>query len=245
MDIYPRKIDVVIPLGVGSKHNNMELRMALRSVERCVLDLGNIYIISDAAPDWLQTVKVIPVKDRHVRNKDANIIDKLLAAADRPELSQKFVFWSDDQFVLQPVALQLLPSVFNRRCRSDFNGDKIWHRRMRNTFDLLARKNIHLQYNFDSHVPQLMDKELFRKVMRSVDYTVAPGYCVNTLYFGLAKIPGVIPQERLKATVEKSAILPKLPADKLFIGCNDEAMLGNLPELLTEYFPEKSRCEKW
>ena len=244
MKIYPHGTDIVLPLGRGSKFDNFELRMALRSIERYAVDAGNVYIVSDSAPLWLKNVHVISVEDRHLHNKDANIIDKLMAAAKLPELSEKFVFWSDDQFAMQPLMLHLLPAVFNRRGAADFNSDKIWHRRMRRTFEYLARQGIKLEHNFDCHLPQLMDKKLFCKIMQSVDYTAQPGYCVNTLYFGLAEIPGLVAQENIKTTIEKCVFLPAMPGGSLFIGCNDDAMLGNLPELLTGYFPDKSCYEK-
>ena len=48
--------DIVIPLGSGSKHNNFELRMALRGIARFVRDPGQVYIVSDQLPEWVQNV---------------------------------------------------------------------------------------------------------------------------------------------------------------------------------------------
>ena len=74
-------IDIVIPLSQGSKHNNWELRMALRSIERYSSFCGKVFVITDVPPAWLQNVEIILQSDAHKHNKDANIIEKLLTAA--------------------------------------------------------------------------------------------------------------------------------------------------------------------
>lgn len=239
-----KKIDIVIPLGKGSTRNNLELRFALRSIAEYAEDRNNVYIISDDPPDWLNNIRIIPCADRFPHNKDANIISKLLAACKIQTLSEEFVFWSDDQLALQKFFLRQLPAVYNRRCEKDFTTDKIWHKRMRHTFEYLKKQNIFLQYNHDSHLPQRMNKQTFKKIMENINYVSAPGYCVNTLYFGLAKIPAYIAQESLKVTIEQAVILKKLPENKMFIGYNDKALEGNLPDLLKQRFPLPCQYEK-
>lgn len=235
--------DIVIPLGSGSCRDNLELRLALRSIARYAVNCRNIYIVSDQPPSWLKNVIVINVPDRHQHNKDANIIDKLLAAANREDLTEKFIFWSDDQLALQEFHSGALLPVYNRRSRNSFDGNRIWHRRMRNTFDFLLNNNICIQWNWDSHLPVPINKKLFRQLISPIDYASEPGYCVNTLYFGLASTPPLLEQNLIKATFEQTATIKKLP-DKLFCGYNDKGLNGNLQELLLEHFPEPSVYEQ-
>ena len=237
--------DIVIPLGSGSKYRNIELRMALRSIDRYAMNRRNIYIVSDAVPDWVCNVNTLNVPDRHLHNKDANIIDKLLAAARLPELSGQFLFWSDDQLALHQFDANKLPVSCNPRRYEDFTGNRIWHRRMRNTFEYLHKHNINLKCNFDTHLPMPIKKELFVKTISETNYTVEPGYCVNTLYCGLTRQKGVVEQKYLKYTAETTENLHKLPADKLFLGFNDNAMHSDLPELLKKRFPQKCQYESY
>ena len=243
--MFNNRTDIVIPLGRGSRYGNFELRMALRSIARYAMNLGNVYIVSDALPAWLNNVKTLNVPDRHLHNKDANIIDKLLAAAQLPELSGKFLFWSDDQLALQRFDAAALPVSCNPRQYNDFSSDRIWHRRMRNTFEYLHKLGIKLQCNFDSHIPMPIQKELFIRAMQQTDYTVEPGFCINTLYCGLTGQKSFIEQKHLKYTAETTEKLGKLPEDKLFIGYNDNAMQGDLPILLQERFQQKCKYEKF
>ena len=238
------KIDIVIPLSSESFSNDQELRLALRSIARFAAGAGKVWIIGNTAPPWLQNVRILPVPDRHRRNKDANIIDKLLAAVSEKDLSRRFIFWSDDQIALHRFMVKDLVPVYNRRNRDDFQSDRIWHCRMRNTFDFLQKQGVYLNWNWDSHVPQIMRKNLFKKLMQYLDYRTEPGYCINTLYFGLQQTPPELEQSRIKTTCESTQYYAALPSARLFLGYNDAACRGNILQLLEEYLPARSIYEK-
>ena len=233
--------DIVIPLGNGSPFENWELRFALRSVEKCVQDLNTVWILSDCAPAWLKNVRILPLPDRHKHNKDANLFDKLIFAAKTPEVSDTFVFLSDDQAFLQPFDAEKAQPVFNPRGPEAFAGSSHkWHRRMTATFSLLEQRGICLPYNFDAHVPVVYRKEDF-KVLEEINYTTPPGYCINTLLCGLLQRRGVLPQGMVKAHAEGSTAEVDFTG-KLYAGYNN----GGFPLIrkkLAELFPAKSRFE--
>ena len=233
--------DIVIPLGNGSPFDNEELRFALRSVERFVEDRGQVWILSDCAPDWLQNVRILPVPDQHRGNKDANILDKLIFASKVPEVSETFIFLSDDQAFLAPFHAETAKTVFNPRSWRFFaEGSIRWHRRMMATFAYLAERGIRLPYNFDAHVPVVYRKQDFQ-LLKGVDYVRGPGFCVNTLLCGLLKRRGELPQAVVKAHVESGDSAVNM-FGKQFAGYNN-AGFPVLRPYLQELFPEKSRYE--
>lgn len=70
--------DILIPLGTGSRHQDFELRMCLRSIEKHLTGYGNIFIVGDK-PDWIQNVIHIPAKDNPNNwNRARNIYDKIM-----------------------------------------------------------------------------------------------------------------------------------------------------------------------
>lgn len=75
-------VPVVIPLSCGSSRGDMELRMLLRSLEACASDLGDIILVTEHVPAWLDRsqVRVLRAGDRYAANKDANLHAKTLAA---------------------------------------------------------------------------------------------------------------------------------------------------------------------
>lgn len=238
-----QKYDIVIPLSQESLWGDLELRMALRSIARYVPQTGEVWIVTEELPGWCRRVRHLRHGDRYRANKDANLFAKVLRACREKELSEKFLFWSDDQVVLHHLPPEGIPPVYNRRGPEAFRGKGRWHERMRHTFDFLAGRGTRLDWNWDSHVPQRFDKKLFAELIAPLDYVSPPGFCINTLYFGLLRFPPLVPQEPVKMTCESDRPVTALDTRKLFLGYNDNALRNGLAELLKQKFPAPCRYE--
>lgn len=243
-------VDVLIPLGNGSKFNNSELRFALRSIARNVSDLGRVFVATVYPPDWLQGVEIVPIPDLHLFNKDANLFDKILRVCQLTDISDEFLVWSDDQVALKPVDLTKL-NIYNRRNLDYFTKktDK-WSGRMINTLTFLRSQGIELNYNWDSHTPHLYRKEEVIRILESVNYADLPGYCLDTLLCGMMKRPPEISQDDVKYNAEKEeqANQTKLIDVKehfSWIGYNDTGFRAGVYEWLSREFCGQSRFEKY
>ena len=53
-------IDIVIPLGNGSKYGNFELRLALRSIARYAVNVKNIYFMCTSLCKWTMSFRSYP-----------------------------------------------------------------------------------------------------------------------------------------------------------------------------------------
>jgi len=249
------QIDVVLPLSGQSIYNNLELRLALRSIAENLINIGMIYVVSDHAPDWLQNVRVISFPDLFAHNKDANIIDKISKACQVPELSERFLFWSDDQVLLKPVlANDIGPTAEPTDAIQHFQQNSVgWRGRMHRTGIKLQRMSKNT-INFDAHVPQPMNKTLFKKMLRTVpDYIEdmpgrINGYCINTLYFNLFGIkPAALrPDNGIKVMqpMEPQTIAKGLE-DKVWCGYNNVGLTGPLRKMLEQRFQERCMYEKY
>jgi len=235
-------VDVVIPLSVGSKHGDAELRYALRSIERYVENLGQVWIVGHR-PTWLRGVEHIPAGDPHP-SKDVNIIHKLLAAC-QAGVSERFVFWSDDQILLRPLAWsQLGPYTWRDLAGQPANG-KRWHRRLLATRDWLASRGLPT-WHCDTHVPIPMERSRFLELADAARdvWESGEGVTVGTWYCNQAAQPR--PMGDRKATIEA-----RLPTDQLhaaiagrwFLGHNDAGFTSDLWALLDELFPDRCRFE--
>ncbi|MFA5526189.1 MAG: hypothetical protein WC992_05130 [Acholeplasmataceae bacterium] len=255
-------IDLVVPLGSGSTHGDLELRYLLRSAEKHFAALGKVWIVGEC-PEWLDTAQArhIAMPDAHADNKDANLIEKILRVCAEPELSGEFVRASDDQVFWAPVVAGDLLPVRGERLAAHtwkwFLQDR-WHKRMLNTVRALAGAGIADARNFDTHMPVLYSKTLFARVMETFapEWRVPPGCCVNTLYFNEAQ------QDRfnargygeLKVSFEDS-VLCMLPhevrqqikaagPDVRFLGYNETGFSDGLREVLERAFPNPSKYER-
>jgi hypothetical protein len=224
--------------------NNEELRISLRSVDAFGHNLRKIWIVTDNKPDWVTNIGHIKCPDTYNNCKDANLINKILAACSHPEVCDRFIFMSDDQVLNCHIALNTISPSFNPRGIDHFdpnNGNK-WAKRMYNTLKYIENRGGDASVNWDSHCPQPIDKRKFMEIMFTLPYTTLPGMCINTAYFGNKLEPAIIAQSMVKTTFETS---PEgvITLDKQFIGYNDTGYRSGLREKLLEKFPNKSKYE--
>lgn len=236
-------VDIIIPLGNGSKSNNDELKILLRSLEKNGRNYRNVIVVSDNPPSWLKNVKIISVSDDLKHNKDGNIINKVLSALfECHDMTPEFVWTADDCAVLKEVDFSILPPIINGRTKKDFPVDgSIWQKRVHRTFEFFEKHGVYLKHNYESHTPQRFPTRKLLRAMRGIDYKSDIGYTIDTLFFGLLDVSGGFDQSLFKTTAE-SEKLPQL--NKHFIGYNDKAFLNGLREKLLKIFPHKSKYER-
>jgi hypothetical protein len=241
----PQLVDVVIPLSNKSKWQDNELRFALRSLEKNLIGLGRIFVVGHKPP-WLQNVVHIPAEDTFRRNKDANLITKVLLACDNG-VSEKFIRQSDDQCLLRPsTAGELVPRHVGPL--APYTGSHGWLKRMERTRQALQTAGKSAYY-FDTHVPTLYDREAFRKAVAGFDYTSGKGLCINTLYVNGAgaDATGSAPlgSERVSIKYRASTAdqICEAASTARFLGYNDGCLSRSLKAALLQLFPTPSKYE--
>jgi hypothetical protein len=243
-----KKIDVVIPLGIKAGWNDNEIRYCLRSLEKNFLDLREVYIVG-YLPNFIQNVIHIPAEDTFKANKDANLIQKVLLACKREQLTQNFVRMSDDQLLLQPcVASDFSPMYIRDLSEINWAFMNRWRTRLKRTFEVLILQGKPI-YHYDSHLPALYNKKDFEWVMNQYEWGVErAGFTINTLYFNnVAEKRKKVP-EGFKANFEQpfnniEDIKLEL-LNKKVAGYNDKGLTEDLKSVISSLFPEKSHFEK-
>jgi hypothetical protein len=241
-------MDIVYPLAsgrhgrkvLGSQWDNNELRYSLRSLEAFFTNMGRVFIATETLPEWLTGVEHISVKDSHRRNKDANLIDKVLVAC-KAGVSPTFLRLSDDQCLLREWDGLEAWHMGN----ADGHGGGDWWKKCQRTCDYLKARGRPTWF-YDCHCPMPVDRDAFLKVMAEAPYADEPGMCINTLYFNSIDIPRVV-MPGLKAAIHKPRTLRKIrrwAAGKLFFGYSEAGTNEALKQFLQEQFPTPSRFEK-
>jgi len=235
-------VDLIIPLGNGSKSGNDELKILLRSVERNGVGVRNVIVVTDAPPPWLTGARIVDRGDPLPKNKDGNILGKVLAAITSDGVSDEFAWSSDDCALLKPFDFATVPPTWNHRGKEDFPLDgSIWQRRVRRTFEMLESRGLALAHNYESHMPHRYPTRKVIRVLRNVDFRSDIGYSINTLIHGLLGITGGFDQKIFKETCEKES---GWRLDRTLVGYNDAAFLHGLREELFRRFPGKSKYER-
>ena len=235
-------VDLIIPLGNGSKSGNDELKILLRSVERTGAGVRDVIVVTDSPPEWLTGARIVRQGDPLQRNKDGNLIGKMLAAITGENVTDEFAWSSDDCVLLKPFDFATVPPTYNSRGKNDFPADgTIWQRRVRRTFELLESRGLTLAHNFESHMPHRYPTRKVIRALRNIDFRSDIGYSMNTLLHGLLGITGGFDQKLFKETCERES---GWKLDRTLAGYNDAAFLGGLREELFRRFPHKSKFER-
>lgn len=242
-------IDLVYILGTGSNWNNNEIRFSLRSVEKNLIDVRNVYVIGEN-PGFL-TDKVIHIYHPDPlsgHNADGNMALKILRACREDSLSDDFLFMNDDFIINKPVVASEIKWMHKGNMKNrpeNFWKTEFYRLRLRRTFDVLLDRGLPTM-QYDYHAPMLMNKYLFPKVMSEFNFCEDIGYTFRSLYGNYLGLPGTNVRGQ-KVTVYKYYNidqLSRLVENYQFIGFNDLGLNISLKIWLWLNFKEISIYEK-
>lgn len=248
--------DILIPLGTGSRHDNLELRYCLRSIEKHLKGVGNVFLVGEK-PDWIQNVIHILAKDNPNNwNRARNIYDKIMAGInfselwdnchisgisdyEKKELSDNFLFMNDDHFLLQDYEAWEFPYYHRGTIRGmDYGNNGPQIKQMDNT-ERLFLQSIN---DFDIHCPIIYNKAKFKKSFP--EKWPEHGYGIKSLYCAVNDIEGEeIDDLKFKEPLMKESIYQALEGRNWFSIGDKCLKSGAMKEVLETIYPDKSRYE--
>jgi len=244
-----KSIDLVYILGTGSKWNNIELRLSLRSVEKKLTGYRNIYIVGENPGFLSQKVIHLPFPDMlSSKNADGNMALKILHACANPELSDDFLFMNDDFIINKPVNTLKFPLYHKGDMKE--RSDEYWKAqpyryRLRRTFEALLERGLPTM-QYDYHAPMIMNKHKFIEVMAQYDFQSDIGLTFRSLYGNTLKLPAEH-LDNQKITFYRGYNLAEIRTRVVppaFIGYNDHGLCDAFKFWLFKSFPDKSSFEK-
>lgn len=242
-------VDAVFVIGTGSKHENEELRYALRNVARNCPFVRNVYI-SGECPKWVNRDVVIhlPWRDRFRFAKDSNIVDKLVHACKAPGIARRILLCSDDQFQTRVCTWDdFAPKWLREYDSSDgwYEGKKrAWHSRLRRTLERERLRRIAYGlgeggiYYWEPHIYSQIDRDSFLRFAEWSDYEHRDDTIIYTGYYNFI-------EQRGKHVSDHAFIWSGYKWDKppTHIAYTDDGF-GAAMEYLRPAFPEPCRFEK-
>jgi len=224
-------IDIVIPVGTGSKHNNMELKFALRSVEKHLKNVGTVWTIGEnwGGACWYQFKEI-------GTNHNDNIRLKLLSACNIDLISDDFLYMNDDHFLLKDFTLPDFPNFYKGTLKEYEATNNGWY-----LADMIhtEKKLPEGALNFDTHTPIMINKAQFIERLGPVEPV---GILVKSMY--AAGLPGVLePDCKLYRNHTRREIEHKVKDAPCF-SISDRAINDELLKFLNYLYPTKSRWEK-
>ena len=230
-------MDIVIPLGTGSRWQNNELRFALRSIEKYLTGYDKIFIIGEC-PSYLQNIVHIPCPDFTGR-KEYSIFNKIMKAVKDERCSEYFVFWNDDIFLIDNLQTADFKFWYEGSLLSKYEQSHGHYKAaIKNVIDIW---DSHFEYT-DIHTPIIYNKELFNKIVGSKDWNKE--YVIKSLYTSKFARPfEEMPDLKINKAMTYYEIKARIK-DRLFFSIGTYGVCPAMTKVLTELFPDKSKYEK-
>jgi hypothetical protein len=241
-----QEIDILLPLGAGSKHGDAELRFALRSIERHAMGFRRIVIVGKD-PGFLSGDDRI----RHVPcgefggNHEARIALKLAWAFENAELSEWAVLWNDDYICQRPVDVRTFGFLHKGRLEASVASRR--RDRYRSALWITSR---YLEscgfpsYHYDIHYPMIYHGQRFLGLRKWWELSAKTqcGLVVKSVYANvfLRSVGTQTTDIKLNGTVKALSADLKMRAVWSY---SDSALKGGLLQILSAEFPKPSRFE--
>ena len=230
-------MDIVIPLGTGSRWQNNELRFALRSIEKYLTGYDKIFIIGEC-PSYLQNVIHIPCPDLPGR-KEYSIFNKIMKAVKDERCSENFVFWNDDIFLIDNLQTADFKFWHEGTLQSKYEQSHGHYKAaIKNVIDISKPDD----YYTDIHTPIIYNKDYFYKYVACNNWDKE--YVIKSSYTSVMSA-SFEPMPDLK--INKAMTYYEIKArikDRLFFSIGTYGVCPAMTKVLTELFPDKSKYEK-
>ncbi len=233
--------DIVIPVRVGE--DNESLRYCLRSIEKN-LPHRNI-IIAGYCPKWLKNVVHIPADPRHEINKYKRVSHNILAAAASDEVSDWFILFNDDMFVMNPM--EEIPMTHRGNMITLITSEAIrsapqMKESLLMTYNALTHAGIKEPLNYEMHAPMIMNRHALLDLLPILETMKLKGVPIQfrSFYGNMHHVGG---QEHADVKLANPHIF-KMWTDFPIVSTTDDTFRsGRAGEEIRESFPAKCSYE--
>ena len=198
-------MDILYILGAGSRKDNLELRMSLRSISKYGSNIGRV-IVAGAPPKWLSDDVVQMTVGDPYGYKHQNILHCIEQVIDAGLVKGEFLYSSDDHFYVKPVDFDNYPYFYKSELRRSVNRTDNFYQYHKSLYDTrkLCEKYGLPTGNYSQHCNTHMHTEVF-KCCRGIihesyglPYGVEPTTILMNAWQTLPNPPKTIPREDVK-----------------------------------------------
>ncbi len=183
--------DCIMPLGNGSRYDNLEARIAVASLRKFFPELGRIIVVGE--DPGIEGVEVVRCDEPGAATKDGNIIGKInLGIATHPDISAVFLAISDDALITRESHFEDFKPRYVAEWPDDplFRSDRMnrtWEKRLVKTLEKFGPG----AKFFEPHIFSPVLALGFLEMCRRYDYMHDEGVIHRTLYYNFMGKAGV------------------------------------------------------
>lgn len=186
-------MDIVYVL--KNDNNYEDLRNSLRSLERYGENYDRVFIIG-GRPDFLDYSKIIHfdfVDDYEVA--EYNVFKKLVYISQNTDISEDFILFNDDFYLLKPINLNTIPYYFKRNeIATVYSSTNTFNDMAMITRDFLLKNNKRI-YDFKVHYPIIYNKSKIQELVPlfQESFKISPlGLSIRDLYCNWHNVPNKV-----------------------------------------------------
>lgn len=238
-------MQIFIPLANTSHNNYLELRYALRSFQKYLHQIDEVFIYG-GHPSWITNVNHYRFGDiDHPRYKEHNIYKKTRAACLNPDIKDDFLFCNDDHFLLSNYRGELFPYYYHQSLNDTLHrkgGMDPYKYTIIYTMQHLLGKGV-TTHDFDVHCPIMFNKEKFLKFVGGMNWERPFGYCIKSIYANQAGIaPVKYADLKFRQHLSQKEIFTQIKGREFF-STDDRLMTEDMITVLNKRFPKPSIYE--
>lgn len=231
-------MDVLYILGRGSKHNDMELRLSLRCLEKNAIGVDRVFIVGNC-PELVQNVVHIPAEDTYTAENNA--FQKVLKACHNG-ISDNFLLMNDDFFLLEKRNIEYYP-YFIRGYLGVEKPENSYKRSINRTI-MNLKQYCKFPFNYEVHCPIKLNKNKVLLLEGIAEhFKKEEGILLRSFYHNVFNND---PNDFEEGTlVEDTKIYTDTWKDPNQTGCistSDDC--DNIIKRIEKMYPNKSRWEK-
>lgn len=226
---------------VKKQDKNEELRYSLRSLSN--IPHGKVFIVG-YKPTWVKNVVHIPVFQNPRLSKYRNAHTNRIRACEDPRLSNDFIYFNDDFFVVKPV--DDVPTYhrgnLNQFIRSHIVSARAYVEGAITTRKIMRAMGVREPYmSYELHIPMVLNKKKYLDLVKLQRNHNLQGQTIHirTLYGNYYNIGG----EAIDDVKIRGDGFP-YSKDLTFISTSDESFAkSEVGRFIRSKFPEKSKYE--
>lgn len=246
-------MDILYVIGKGSKKDNLELRMSLRSIARFGSNIDKVIVVGDP-PKWLSSEVIkVTVADKY-SYKHSNILHCIEQVVDQGIVKGDFLYSSDDHFYVKPVDFNSYPYYLKGELRSRVEPKDFFFKYHQSLVDTrilclkhgLPTKNYSQHCNTHMHAEVIKDIKEILQESYTLPYGVEPTSIIMNAWQTYDDAPQTIYREDIKiqsaTTIEE---LIKAIGDRESFSISDNIFKGAaILQFFKEIYGEKSIFER-
>lgn len=233
---------LVYLLGSGSRYDDTELRISLRSAARH-FPPSHVVVVGEC-PDWMQRVQHVPTRDRY-GIKEANTWHKLATAVEFGNLGPSFTLMADDFVFLRPFDVLPVHHRGDLGRDRDIRGVDGYYRRLRTKCAASLRvAGIPEPKDFDVHFPMTMATDKAREMFATFGGS-GQRFLLCSMYANATGARGTMIAEPTKCNTWSPAWVDRIRASVGLLSLSDPQIdRAEVRRWLFNEFPDRSPFER-